>query len=41
MCLKVELLKAEKGDTIKIDNFEYKIVDKDGQRIDKILVTKI
>ena len=29
------------GDTIKIDNFEYKIVDKDGQRIDKILVTKI
>lgn len=29
------------GDKIIIDNFELEIIDKDGQRIDKILVTKI
>lgn len=28
------------GDRINFDNFEFEIVDKDGQRIDKILVTK-
>ena len=29
------------GDKIVIDNYELEIIDKDGQRIDKILVTKI
>ncbi len=28
------------GDRIKFDNFEFEILDKDGQRIDKILVKK-
>jgi putative hemolysin len=29
------------GEKFRIDNYEFEIVDKDGQRIDKILVTKI
>ena len=31
----------EIGQKIKLDNYELEIIDKDGQRIDKILVTKI
>jgi putative hemolysin len=30
----------EIGQKIRIDNFELEVVDKDGQRIDKIMITK-
>lgn len=31
----------EVGDKIKIENFELEIIDKDGQRVDKILITAL
>ena len=34
-------VKPNVGDTVKIGQYELEIVDKDGQRIDKILLTKI
>lgn len=37
---KLEIL-PDIGDTLVIDSYKLEIVDKDGQRIDKILVTKI
>jgi len=37
---KLEIL-PDIGDTLNIDSYKLEVIDKDGQRIDKILVTKI